>query len=240
MSRRVFAQGLVFLLVMAGAPSASPARLCDLAVGESASIMGQVTDASGQPLPGVSVTTIPEAGGLARRATSARDGTYRYDMLPSGTYRVDFDLFGFDVTRRNHVRVGDNRSTNVDAVLDASTICECVDVGSPDLRQRAGQVLDQAGQPLPYARLEIASSTRREVAYADTHGRFIVRAPVGDAWSLTASDTGFRAVSEQVSGAIATSMLFKLAHAGTVGVPNRERFGRGCRCPGDLFTHHGR
>ncbi|MBA3887461.1 MAG: carboxypeptidase regulatory-like domain-containing protein [Acidobacteria bacterium] len=178
------------------------------------------------------------AGGIARRTTTARTGGYRFAALSEGTYRIDFDVAGFDLVRQNHVRVGAGTTAAVDATLRISTICECVEfVPATPLRERAGQVLDESDRPLPYSRLEVVSSGRREVAYADQDGRFQVRLPINGTWALTASDSGFRPVALQVSGTIAVPIVFRLQHEGAASVPDTERFARGCRCPGDLFTH---
>ena len=84
---------------------------------QSASIAGVVRDGIGGVIPGVSVTTIPQSGGLLRHTTSGSDGSYRFDELPDGTYRVDFDLRGFELVRRNHVRVIRDTEANIDAAL---------------------------------------------------------------------------------------------------------------------------
>ena len=101
-----------------------------------------------------------------------------------------------------------------------------------DWKRRGVSIRDVAGWHV--------SPMRREVAYADTEGRFLIRVPVDKTWPLTVSDTGFHAVTQQVSGSVAELIVFRLAHAGTTGLPDHERFGRGCRCPGDLFRHKGR
>ena len=215
-------------------------------------VVGRVVDTIGQPLPGVTVTMMPAAGGEQRRTTTAGEGTYRFDSLADAMYRVDFELRGFDVTRRSFVRVPRGASTFADATLRLSAICECVSVtGLPRVAQRSGRVVDETGRPLPRARLEIAvpipaeagvapASTWREVRYADTEGRFSVLAPVAGAWALTASDSGFRPVTQQVSGSATEPLVFTLFFTG-IGPPTEyERFSQGCRCSGDLFTHQGR
>jgi Carboxypeptidase regulatory-like domain len=241
MSSRLHTHCFLFLLLTGGSHAAVTAIRTDAAVEQTGIIAGRVVDAIGQPVPGVSVTTIPESGGLARRMTTGPDGTYRFEMLPGDTYRVDFETLAFDLTRRNHVRVRNYASTDADAVLHVSAICECVTiVPSNPLAVRAGEVVDDSGRPLPHARLEVVSPIRREVAYSDADGRFLVRVPIDATWPLTASDTGFPAVTQQVSGSVAEPTVFKLAYAGTTGVPDSERLSRACRCPGDLFAHSGR
>ena len=241
MSRQYFPYFMLFLAATIGLRTGNPAAALDVSVDQTASIGGHVADPTGQPLPGVSVMTIAETGGISSRATSGRDGAYHFDTLPDGTYRVDFELLGFDLIRRNSVRVRHDATAAADATLRVSTVCECIDiVPLTALRQRTGQVVDESGWPLAHARLEVVSPMRREVRYADGEGRFAVRVPVNETWPLTASDTGFAAATQSVSGIVAGGILFRLARAGTTGPPDTERFPRGCRCPGDLFTHLGR
>jgi hypothetical protein len=57
---------------------------------------------------------------------------------------------------------------------------------------------------------------------------------VNEAWPLRATDTGFRAVTQQVSGADAASVVLILEYVGATGVPDLEHFG-GCECDGYLL-----
>ncbi len=208
----------------------------DVVFSQSASVAGVVSDGSGRVIPGVTVTTIPESGGVSRDTTSGSDGAYRLEGLPDGTYRVDFGLRGFDVVRRNHVRVRHDTVATVDASLRVRPHCECITVEPPSpWAQRAGQVVDKSGRPLPYARIQLVG---REVAYADSNGRFLIRVPVNERWPLTASDTGFRADTQQISGADAASVVLSLEYVDTTGVPDVERFGR-CDCHTYLLPYGG-
>ena len=184
-----------------------------------------------QRIAGVTVTTIPQSGGVARQTTTGADGRYRFEGLPEGTYRVDFELRGLEVTRRNHVRVRRDGEARADATLRPRAICECITVEPPSpWTQRPGQVIDNAGHPLPYARVELPG---RQVMYTDREGRFLVRVPVNEPWPLNATDTGFREVTQQISGADSASVVVSLEYVGTAGVPDTERFG-GCECHGYL------
>jgi Carboxypeptidase regulatory-like domain len=205
---------------------------------QSARIAGVVRDGIGGVIPGVSVTTIPQSGGLLRHTTSGSDGSYRFDGLPDGTYRVDFDLRGFELVRRNHVRVSRDAEANIDVVLHPRMICECMTLEPPSpWAQRPGQVVDKSGRPLPHARIQLVG---REEAYTDNEGRFFIRVPVFEQWPLTASDTGFRSVTEQVSGADSATVVLSLEYEDTTGVPDVQRFGR-CECPvGYLLPYGGR
>ena len=204
---------------------------------QSASVTGVVSDGRKQGIACVTVTTIPQSGGVARQTTSSSDGSYRFEGLPDGTYRVDFAMRGFELVRRNHVRVRGGAEVKADATLRPGAICECVTVEPPSpWAQRAGQVIDKGGHPLPHARVELIG---RQAAYTDSQGRFLIRVPVNEPWPLTATDTGFRAVTQQVSGADAASVVLSLEYVGTTSVPDDERFG-GCECHGYLLPFDGR
>ena len=209
------------------------------------SVVGTVVDATGQHLPGVAVTAIPNTGGDARAAMSGPNGSYTFDDLPEGTYRIDWDLPGFDVIRRNHVQVLRGETAQVDVTLRVSTICECISnwarrgVSRPRLTVHRGRVVDESGRPLPHARVEIVSPVGREAAYADREGRFQVRLSPNHTWPLTARDSGFGAVTQKVSGGTrAPTLVFRLPNVDTRALPVVERLTRPC-CPVDLFTDLG-
>jgi hypothetical protein len=204
-----------------------------------------MVDAGGWPLLLVSVTARSDSDGIVRRVTTGRDGVYRFGSLPDGTYRVDFDYTGFNLVRQNHVRVGVGAIVN--ATLRPRPICECVTyTGLPALRERAGNVVDEAGRPLPHAHLTLVAPigglfpTSSVGAYADEAGHFAVRVPVNDAWPVTGSDSGFMAETIRVSGAADAPIVIRLRSDAAAVVPDIERFDRGCQCSDDLFTHAGR
>ena len=204
---------------------------------QSATIAGVVSDLLGQVIQGVTVTATPESGGLSRHTRTSSEGTYRFEGLPDGTYRVDYELRGFDVVRRNHVRVRRDAEAKVDVALPVRAICECITVEPPSpWAQRAGQVIDKTGHPLPHARVELVG---RQVAYTDSEGRFLIRVPVNETWPLTATDSGFRTVTQHVSGADAATVVLSLEYVGATSVPDLERFG-GCECDGYLLRYGAR
>jgi hypothetical protein len=212
---------LAAVIVCAGV---SPYTVSQTPVAQRPSIEGRAFEPGGSPAPGVSVTTTLASGGASRHATTGTDGTFRFDHVPDGTYRVDFELPGFQLVRRNHVRVAGNTTADVEAALQPRGICECIQIVPTSLLpERAGQEVDQAGRPLPHARVTLATPRLSEVAYADADGRFRVRVPTGEMWSLTASDSGFNAVTLQVSATVKSFFVFALRYAGAAGIPAIER-----------------
>jgi len=216
------------------------ATLSDVGLTQTPSVSGRVVDAAGWPVPGAFVTITEESGSRPVRTTTDRDGAYQFAALPDGTYRIDFELTGFDLMRRNHLPVRSDTTAMVgDVTLYVSAICECVDVRSAaTLRERPGLVTDESGRPLALARLQIVSPASTGLAYTDSEGRFRVRVPVNENWPLTASASGFITATQQVSGVVEEPVIFKLRHSGTP-LPDIERFRRVC-CPTDLFTYDSR
>jgi hypothetical protein len=234
-------------IVMIGDSLASSPTSSQAAFAPASSVVGTVVDAAGQHLPGVAVTAIPETGGEVRAAMSGSNGSYTFDDLPDGTYRIDWYLPGFDVMRRNHVQVLRGETAQVDVALPVSTICECIDnwgrlgISRPRLTTHVGRVMDESGRPLPHARVEIVSPVGREAAYADREGRFQVLLSSTHTWPLTARDSGFGAVTLRVSGGTrAPTLVFRLPNVDTRTLPVVERLTRPCCPDSDLLTDPGR
>lgn len=201
---------------------------------QAASVAGVVSDQRGQALPGVTVTTTPESGGVSRHTKTSSDGRYRFEELPDDAYRIDFDRRDFAVVRRNHVRVRRGMDARVDAALPLRPLCDCIVMEPPSpWTQRPGQVIDKAGHPLPHARVELVG---RQSLYTDSEGRFLIRVPVNESWPLTASDSGFRGGTQHVSGADAASVVVTIEFVGVNSVPDLEHFG-GCECHGYLLPY---
>jgi hypothetical protein len=247
MAQRHLPIGAGFAAVLMLSPAFWPHRPTIAAGSRQTGIHGRVF-AGRDPLAGLLVTATLEAGGVVHESTTSRDGAYRFDNLPDGVYCLDFDLINFDLVRRRHVRVSRDVSIRVDVTVPVSTICDCIepwtgpgpDPSGPDLRERPGQVVNEADQPLPHARLEVVSATTREVAYADHEGRFRVLLSASQTWPLTASNSGFGAVTLRVSARETTPITLRLPAADARFLADIEQFNRGCRCARDLFRHPGR
>jgi len=119
------------------------------AQGTTSRLVGQVTDATGGVLPGVTVTLTNDATGVTFTSVTTGAGTYVFEALPSGSYSVKFELQGFKtfVSRANRVVVG--QPTTVDAQLGTGDLAETVQVtGRTEVVQTTnsgniGSVIDQ-------------------------------------------------------------------------------------------------
>jgi hypothetical protein len=91
-------------------------------------LTGLVSDAQGAILPGVTVTaTSPSLIGVQTTVTQP-DGKFLFPALPSGAYRVTFDLSGFQKVIRENVQVVLGQTISVDAQLPLASLSETVNV----------------------------------------------------------------------------------------------------------------
>jgi Carboxypeptidase regulatory-like domain len=241
MRRRQVAHGMLLLTVTANI-CAALSMTSTVAVAQSIGIAGHVVDNAGTGLPGVVAMAIPQRGGDTQTVVTGTNGTYTFEDLPEGIYRVDFDLPGFDMTRRNLVAVRAGETTRVDVTLQVTAICECIGkshrLDQSRLTVHMGQVVDPSGRPLPHAQLEIVGPGGPETVYASREGRFQIRLSSAHKWPMTARDSGFGDVTMKVSGRTRTPLLFRLPNADTRKLPVVERLRRPC-CPSDLFANLG-
>src|SRR5919198_5584623 len=91
-------------------------------------LTGIVTDAQGAVLPGVTVTVTSPALIGTRTTVSEADGRYLFPALPTGLYRVAFDLSGFRKFDRDNVQVVLGQTITVDAQMQVGGLAESVTV----------------------------------------------------------------------------------------------------------------
>ena len=79
------------------------------------SISGEVKDAQGGVLPGVTVTATSPAQIGALSAVTNEAGIYRFPAVPPGEYAITYELAGFGLVKRDAVRItlGFNAQVNV-------------------------------------------------------------------------------------------------------------------------------
>src|SRR5918995_721662 len=93
----------------------------------SATLLGNVTDASGAVLPGAAVTVIETKTGISRQVTTTARGGYSLPYLPPGTYRVEVAMPGFRKFLRDGVEVRVASVVRVDAALELGSLSEVVE-----------------------------------------------------------------------------------------------------------------
>ncbi|HMA53871.1 MAG TPA: TonB-dependent receptor, partial [Acidobacteriota bacterium] len=82
-------------------------------------LVGTVTDNDKAPLPGVSVTISSPSLMLPQLATVTNEnGLFRFFSLPSGTYKVTFELSGFRGVVREGIIISASRTVTLDIALE--------------------------------------------------------------------------------------------------------------------------
>jgi len=112
--------------------------------GDTTELHGRVRDASGQPLPGVSV----QARGRASSPTTFTDSTGAYELpaLPAGSYDVSFELPNFATSRRRDVHLQEGSPAVLDATLQLALSAEVLVTARRTFRNLAD--LDQPANEL--------------------------------------------------------------------------------------------
>jgi hypothetical protein len=83
-------------------------------------LTGRVVDSSGNPVANASVTVTSVDNGQARSATTGTDGSYRFDDLPLGNYRMKLEAAGFQTLEIPSATVDGTKPLVVDEQLHAS------------------------------------------------------------------------------------------------------------------------
>ena len=93
------------------------------------SITGSVSDTSGAVLPGVNVSLSGERliGGEQLQVTDT-SGSYRFDRLPPGSYRMKFELAGFKTVERTDIIINAAFVATINAKLEVGALTESITV----------------------------------------------------------------------------------------------------------------
>src|ERR1022692_411317 len=83
-------------------------------------LTGRVVDSSGNPVANATVTVTSGDNGQARSATTGTDGSYRFDDLPVGNYRMKLEAAGFQTLEIPSGTVDGTKPSVVDEKLQAS------------------------------------------------------------------------------------------------------------------------
>jgi hypothetical protein len=83
-------------------------------------LTGRVVDSSGNPVANATVTVTSVDNGQARSATTGTDGSYRFDELPMGNYRMKLEAVGFQTLEIPSATVDGTQPSVVDEKLQAN------------------------------------------------------------------------------------------------------------------------
>jgi hypothetical protein len=94
----------------------------------TAGLAGTVTDQSGAAVPNVTVTIVSNDTGQSRTATTGPDGTYKFSLLPPGTYHVRFVGSGFKASEVGAVILNVTETSQLNRTLEIGQQTEQVTV----------------------------------------------------------------------------------------------------------------
>ena len=104
-----------------------PARMAQAQEGTTGTVTGELTDASGGVLPGVTVVFTNQVNQRVHTVVTDGSGAYRIE-LPPGQYTVRFELSGFARQETPNFDVQLGRIYDLDAALKVGNVTEAVQV----------------------------------------------------------------------------------------------------------------
>jgi Carboxypeptidase regulatory-like domain len=104
-----------------------------LAVAQTASISGTVTDASGAVVVGAEVSVVNIDTAAARTATSGSTGTYGVTNLVVGNYRIEIKKQNFTTYRVNAITLTVDQTMTINASLQPGSVSSTVEVSAAQL-----------------------------------------------------------------------------------------------------------
>jgi len=120
MGRRL--SGLLGVLLVLAVPGALAAQAV------KGSLLGNILDATGFPMPGVTVTITETSTNITYTTTTNEKGYYTFPSLKDGTYQVVAEVTGFKKDIRNGVVVPVNTTIRVDLKMEVGALEEAITV----------------------------------------------------------------------------------------------------------------
>jgi hypothetical protein len=91
-------------------------------------LLGNINDAQGAAVPGVTVVALETQTNISRSAVTNSSGHYVFANLKDGVYKVEAELTGFKKVVRDNVEVKVNTTVRVDLTLEVGAMTETVEV----------------------------------------------------------------------------------------------------------------
>ncbi len=115
-----------FAIVVAGLLGVTPPALAQN--NQTGTVRGAVTDESGAAIPGVTVTLSSPALLVPQVVSTDTAGSYHFEQLPVGVYRLTFDLSGFRQYVRENVQITPGFSAEVKVQMSIGNLQESITV----------------------------------------------------------------------------------------------------------------
>lgn len=176
---------MLFIISSAGVPSQAAIVQLSNNGGSTGTLTGTVTNTTGIPLLGASVS----AGNA--NATTAADGTYTIDNLPAGTVTVTASLSGYQ-----------NGSTTATISAGSTTTAATIALTPINLGNVTGSVVSSAGGAIAGATVRAQGVS----TVTNSGGNYTLNNLPAGAATVTATATGFQAGSVNVTVVTGTTV----------------------------------
>ena len=108
----------------------------------TATLGGQVSDASGAAVPGAGIVLTNADTGVRREAITNAEGLYQFPLLQPGTYNLAVQKQGFKQVTQEGIRLEVNQAARIDLSMQIGAVSETVEVtGSAPLLQSSSSSL---------------------------------------------------------------------------------------------------
>jgi carboxypeptidase family protein len=99
-----------------------------VAIGQTASLSGTITDSSGALVPHVKVIVVNASTNISREVESGSSGVYTIVQLTPGRYEVTFDKSGFKTVKFTAIELTVDQKLTLDTKLEVSSAAEQITV----------------------------------------------------------------------------------------------------------------
>ena len=91
-------------------------------------LVGNVTDQTGAPIPNAKVEALNTSNGQLKTATTDDRGAYFFNDLQTGTYKVTIASAAFGKMQQENMRINANTTVRFDAAMSVAAVNESVTV----------------------------------------------------------------------------------------------------------------